>query len=37
MKLKLGALLFVLALAAPALAQEKAFLGKWDIDRKSVV
>src|SRR5438105_15897285 len=31
MKLKLGALLFVLALAAPTLAQEKAFLGKWDI------
>src|SRR6266498_3564762 len=31
MKLKLLALFFVLLFAAPALAQDKAFLGKWDI------
>ncbi|HJQ23001.1 MAG TPA: DUF1080 domain-containing protein [Blastocatellia bacterium] len=31
MKPKLLALLFVFALTVPALAQEKAFLGKWDI------
>jgi hypothetical protein len=31
MRIRFFALLFVLALAAPALAQDKAFLGKWDI------
>jgi hypothetical protein len=31
MRFRLFALLFVFVLAAPALAQENAFLGKWDI------